>query len=127
VSRHSDNGHKAAILNTAQQAALCPFCPGLRWQCDFMSFNIGLHEANPDLLQNWQRIARKYTEAFVGCKLYCSRNYTMIDFPNAVLSQYLKLLEKRGVPAVSSAECIKYCRYFLDYCTKYPASISHAE
>lgn len=51
----------------------------------------------------------------------------MIDFPQALLSQYLKLLEKRGVPAASFAECIKWSRYFLDYCNKYPASIRQAE
>ena len=51
----------------------------------------------------------------------------MIDFPKAQLPQYLKLLEKRGVPAASFAECIKWCRYFLDYCAKYPASVSQAE
>jgi len=44
----------------------------------------------------------------------------MIDFPKAQLPQYLKLLENRGVPAVSFAECIKWSRYFLDYCNKYP-------
>jgi hypothetical protein len=51
----------------------------------------------------------------------------MIDFPNALLSHYLKLLEVRGVPAASFAECIKWCRYFLDYCDKYPAPISQAK
>lgn len=51
----------------------------------------------------------------------------MIDFPKALLPQYLKLLEIRGVPAASFAECIKWCRYFLDYCDKYPASISQTE
>ena len=39
----------------------------------------------------------------------------MIDFPKPLLSQYLKLLENRGVPAANFAECIKWCRYFLDY------------
>jgi hypothetical protein len=43
----------------------------------------------------------------------------MIDFPKALLPHYLKLLEKRGVPAANFAECIKWSRYFLDYCTKY--------
>jgi hypothetical protein len=42
----------------------------------------------------------------------------MIDFPKPLLPHYLKLLEKRGVPAASFAECIKWCRYFLDYCVK---------
>lgn len=51
----------------------------------------------------------------------------MIDFPKSLLPQYLKLLETRGVPAASHAECIKWCRYFLDYCQKYPVSISQAE
>lgn len=51
----------------------------------------------------------------------------MIDFPKKLLPQYLKLLETRGVPAASHAECIKWCRYFLDYCAKYPAAISQAE
>jgi integron integrase len=51
----------------------------------------------------------------------------VIDFPKALLPQYLILLEKRGVPAASFAECIKWCRYFLDYCDKYPAAISQAE
>ena len=51
----------------------------------------------------------------------------MIDFPKALLPHYLKLLEKRGVPAANFAECIKWSRYFLDYCTKYPASISQEE
>ncbi|MDD2735028.1 MAG: integron integrase [Desulfuromonadaceae bacterium] len=51
----------------------------------------------------------------------------MIDFPKALLPKYLKLLKKRGVPAASFAECIKWCRYFLDYCDKYPASISQTE
>ena len=50
----------------------------------------------------------------------------MIDFPKPLLPDYLKLLEKRGVPVASFAECIKWCRYFLDYCVKYPASISQA-
>jgi hypothetical protein len=36
----------------------------------------------------------------------------MFDFPKALLSQYLKLLEKCGVPAASFAECIKWSRYF---------------
>jgi len=44
----------------------------------------------------------------------------MIDFPKSQLPQYLKLLENRGVTAASFAECIKWCRYFLDYCSKYP-------
>ncbi len=43
----------------------------------------------------------------------------MIDFPKTLLPQYLKLLEIRGVPATSFAECIKWCRYFFDYCDKY--------
>ncbi len=51
----------------------------------------------------------------------------MIDFPQALLSQYLKLLKKRGVPAASFAECIKWSRYFLDYCNKYQASVAQAE
>ena len=51
----------------------------------------------------------------------------MIDFPKLLLPQYLKLLEKRGVPAAHFAECIKWSRYFLDYCDKYPASISQVE
>jgi hypothetical protein len=51
----------------------------------------------------------------------------MLDFPKSLLPQYLKLLEMRGVPAKSFAECIKWSRYFLDYCDKYPASISLAE
>lgn len=44
----------------------------------------------------------------------------MIDFPKSLLPKYLKLLEKRGVPAASFAECIKWSRYFIDYCSKYP-------
>lgn len=51
----------------------------------------------------------------------------MIDFPKTLLPQYLKMLETRGVPAANFAECIKWCRYFLDYCDKYHASISQAE
>jgi hypothetical protein len=51
----------------------------------------------------------------------------MIDFPQTVLPQYLQLLAKRGVPAANFAECIKWCRYFLDYCAKYPATISKAD
>ena len=51
----------------------------------------------------------------------------MIDFPKSLLPQYLQLLEKRGVPAKSFAECIKWSRYFLDYCDKHPAPISQAE
>lgn len=51
----------------------------------------------------------------------------MIDFPKLLLPQYLKLLEKRGVPAASFAECIRWCRYFIDYCAKYHSSISQAE
>jgi len=51
----------------------------------------------------------------------------MIDFPKTLLPQYLELLENRGVPAASFAECIKWCRYFLDYCDKYPASVTQAE
>lgn len=51
----------------------------------------------------------------------------MIDFPKRLLPQYLKLLETRGVPAVKFAECIKWCRYFLDYCDKYPASVTQKE
>ncbi len=51
----------------------------------------------------------------------------MIDFPKALLSQYLIQLEKRGVPAVNFAECIKWSRYFLDYCAKYPAPGTQAE
>jgi len=51
----------------------------------------------------------------------------MIDFPKSQLPQYLKLLEKRGVPAASFAECIKWSRYFLDYCDKYPAQDSESE
>ena len=51
----------------------------------------------------------------------------MIDFPKALLPQYLKLLEERGVPAAKFAECIKWSRYFLDYCAKYAASISQAD
>jgi integron integrase len=51
----------------------------------------------------------------------------MIDFPKALLPQYLKLLEKRGVPAASFAESIKWSRYFLDYCNKYPAQDSESE
>ncbi|HIJ95781.1 MAG TPA: integron integrase [Desulfuromonadales bacterium] len=51
----------------------------------------------------------------------------MIDFPKRMLPQYLKLLEIRGVPAASFAECIKWCRYFLDFYEKYPAAISQAE
>ena len=51
----------------------------------------------------------------------------MIDFPKALFTQYLKLLEKRGVPAANFAECIKWCRYFFDYCDKYPASFSQEE
>ncbi|MDD2502214.1 MAG: integron integrase [Geobacter sp.] len=44
----------------------------------------------------------------------------MIDFPKELFSRYLKLLEKRGVPAANFSECIKWSRYFLDYCNKYP-------
>ena len=51
----------------------------------------------------------------------------MIDFPKSLLPQYLKFLEKRGVPAVSFAECIKWSRYFLDYCSKYPTPGSDLE
>jgi integron integrase len=51
----------------------------------------------------------------------------MIDFPKTVIPQYLNLLEKRGVPAASFAECIKWSRYFLDYCSKYPVSDSDSE
>ena len=51
----------------------------------------------------------------------------MIDFPKSLLPQYLKLLETRGVPAASFAECIKWSRYFLDYCDKYPVSDSESE
>jgi len=51
----------------------------------------------------------------------------MIDFPKALLPQYLILLEKRGVPAASFAECIKWSRYFLDYCVKYPAPGTQVE
>ena len=51
----------------------------------------------------------------------------MIDFPKQLIPQYLKLLEKRGVPAASFAECIKWSRYFLDYCDKYPGPASQAE
>ena len=51
----------------------------------------------------------------------------MIDFPKLLLPQYLKLLEKRGVPAANFAECIKWSRCFLDYCDKYPASFSQVE
>jgi integron integrase len=51
----------------------------------------------------------------------------MIDFPKTLLPQYLKLLEKRGVSAANFAECIKWSRYFLDYCTKYPVPGSQAE
>jgi len=32
----------------------------------------------------------------------------MIDFPKQLIPQYLKLLEKRDVPAASFAECIKW-------------------
>ena len=51
----------------------------------------------------------------------------MIDFPKALLPQYLILLEKRGVPAASFAECIKWSRYFIDYCAKYPVPGTQAE
>lgn len=51
----------------------------------------------------------------------------MIDFPKSQLPQYLKLLEKRGVPAASFADCIKWSRYFLDYCSKYPVPDSDSE
>jgi len=51
----------------------------------------------------------------------------MIDFPKALLPQYLKLLEERGVPAAKFAECIKWSRYFLDYFAKYATSISQAD
>jgi len=51
----------------------------------------------------------------------------MIDFPKSQLPQYLKLLEKRGVPAASFAECIKWSRFFLDYCSKYPVPDSDSE
>jgi len=51
----------------------------------------------------------------------------MIDFPKRLLPQYLKLLGARGVPAEKFAECIKWCRYFLDYCDKYPASVTQTE
>jgi len=51
----------------------------------------------------------------------------MIDFPKSLLPQYLQLLEKRGVPAKSFAECIKWSRYFLDYCNKYPVPDSDSE
>jgi len=51
----------------------------------------------------------------------------MIDFPKSQLPQYLKLLEKRGVPAASFAECIKWSRYFIDYCSKYPVPDSDSE
>jgi len=51
----------------------------------------------------------------------------MTDFPKALLPQYQKLLEDRGVPAANFVECIKWCRYFLDYCEKYPAQVSQAE
>lgn len=51
----------------------------------------------------------------------------MIDFPKTVIPQYLKLLEKRGVPAASFAECIKWSRYFLDYCSKYPVPDTDSE
>jgi|GEM_PF-5245270 hypothetical protein len=51
----------------------------------------------------------------------------MIDFPKVLLSQYLIQLEKRGVPAVNFTECIKWSRYFLDYCNKYTASVTQAE
>lgn len=51
----------------------------------------------------------------------------MIDFPKGLIPHYLKLLEVRGVPAASFTVCIKWCRYFLDYCVKYPALISQME
>ena len=51
----------------------------------------------------------------------------MIDFPKQLISQYVKLLEKRGVPAASFVECIKWSRYFLDYCDKYPVPVSQTE
>jgi hypothetical protein len=51
----------------------------------------------------------------------------MIDFPKALLPQYLKLLEERGVPAAKFAECIKWSRYFLDFFAKYATSISQAD
>jgi len=51
----------------------------------------------------------------------------MIDFPKTQLPQYLKLLEERGVPAASFAECIKWSCYFLDFCVKYPTHDSDSE
>lgn len=51
----------------------------------------------------------------------------MIDFPSTLLPRYLKLLEKRGVPAASFADCIKWCRYFIDYCNKYTVRDSQAD
>lgn len=51
----------------------------------------------------------------------------MIDFPKSQLPQYLNLLEKRGVPAASFAECIKWSRYYIDYCSKYPVPDSDPE
>jgi integron integrase len=51
----------------------------------------------------------------------------MIDFPKALLTKYLKLLEYRGVPSASFANCIKWSRYFLDYSDKYPGPGSQAE
>jgi hypothetical protein len=51
----------------------------------------------------------------------------MIDFPKSQLAQYLKLLEKRGVPPASFAECIKWSRCFLDFCSKYPMPDSDSD
>ena len=51
----------------------------------------------------------------------------MITVPNDQIPQFLKQLETRGVPAASFAECIKWVRYFLDYCDKYPVPDSKSE
>lgn len=43
----------------------------------------------------------------------------MKDIPADILTRFSDMLKKRSVPIASHSYCLKWLRYYLDYCAKY--------
>ncbi len=51
----------------------------------------------------------------------------MLRIPNVVFDRYVTHLGKKRVPSARFAEYMKWLRYFLDFCDKYPVPTDNAE
>ena len=51
----------------------------------------------------------------------------MLPLPNSVLNAYMVVLKSHDIPATQFSDYKKWLRYYLDFCSKYPASRNNSE